>query len=83
MPQNPNIGREILPIPDLPSKGKPAVDVRDSEVPLRYVGTCLGTAAIDLVAKLLDRGVYVNPAAFPAVSSRRAGARFTITRHQS
>lgn len=33
MPQDPKIGREILPIPDRPSKGKPAIDVRDSEVP--------------------------------------------------
>ncbi len=33
MPQDPKIGREILPIPDRPSKGKPAIDARDSEVP--------------------------------------------------
>jgi 7-keto-8-aminopelargonate synthetase-like enzyme len=57
--------------------------VRDTEVPIRYVGTCLGAAALDMVAKLLDRGICVNPATFPAVGSRRAGARFTITRHQT
>lgn len=57
--------------------------VRDTEVPIRYVGTCLGQAAIGLVAKLLERGVCVNPAAFPAVGSRRAGTRLTITRHQT
>ena len=33
MPQDPKIGREILPIPDVPSKGKPAIDARDSEFP--------------------------------------------------
>jgi 7-keto-8-aminopelargonate synthetase-like enzyme len=55
--------------------------VRDTEVPIRYVGTCLGAAALDMVAKLLEHGVCVNPATFPAVGSRRAGARFTITRH--
>lgn len=57
--------------------------VRDTEVPIRYVGTCMGAAALDLVAKLLEHGVCVNPATFPAVGSRRAGARFTITRHQT
>ena len=33
MPQDPKIGREILPIPDLPSKGKPAVHANDAEFP--------------------------------------------------
>ena len=33
MPQNPNIGREILQIPDLPSRGKPAIHASDAEFP--------------------------------------------------
>ena len=41
MPQNPEIGREILPIPDIPARAKPAVDVRETKattsagIPLR------------------------------------------------
>jgi 7-keto-8-aminopelargonate synthetase-like enzyme len=56
---------------------------RDTAVPIRFVGTCLTPAALDLVAALLDRGFCMNPAGFPAVGSRRAGARFTITRHHT
>ena len=33
MAQDPQIGREILPIPDRPAKGKPALDARDAEFP--------------------------------------------------
>jgi len=34
MPQNPDFsGREILPVPDLPSKGKIAIDARNAEFP--------------------------------------------------
>ena len=34
MSQNPDvIGREILPIPDIPSKGKMALDARNAEFP--------------------------------------------------
>jgi 7-keto-8-aminopelargonate synthetase-like enzyme len=52
-------------------------------VPIHYVGTGLQAAALALVARLLERGIYMNPCAFPAVGSRNAGVRFTITRHQS
>ena len=34
MAQNPDVtGREILPIPDIPSKGKMALDARNAEFP--------------------------------------------------
>jgi arylsulfatase len=33
MPQDPKIGREILPIPDVPSRGKPALHASDAEFP--------------------------------------------------
>ena len=34
MAQNPEVtGREILPIPDIPSRGKPALDARDAQFP--------------------------------------------------
>ena len=36
MAQNPDVtGREILPIPDIPSKGKMALDARNAEFPAR------------------------------------------------
>jgi len=57
--------------------------VRMDEVPIRYMGASLRPAAFDMVARLLDLGVCTNAAAFPAVGSRRAGVRFTITRHQT
>jgi 7-keto-8-aminopelargonate synthetase-like enzyme len=52
-------------------------------VPIHYVGMGVQAAALALVARLLERGIYMNPCAFPAVGSRNAGVRFTITRHQS
>jgi 7-keto-8-aminopelargonate synthetase-like enzyme len=52
-------------------------------VPIHYVGMGVQAAALALVGKLLERGIYMNPCAFPAVGSRNAGVRFTITRHQS
>jgi 7-keto-8-aminopelargonate synthetase-like enzyme len=53
------------------------------EIPIRYVGLGLKPAMLDTAAHLLERGIYANPAAFPAVGSRSAGMRFTLTRHHS
>ena len=33
MAQDPSIGREILPIPDIPARAKPAIDARDTSAP--------------------------------------------------
>ncbi len=33
MAQDPSIGRELLPIPDLPTRAKPAIDARDTTAP--------------------------------------------------
>jgi 7-keto-8-aminopelargonate synthetase-like enzyme len=55
--------------------------VSDALIPIRYIGTGVRAAAYDMTARLLERGFCMNPAAFPAVGSRRAGVRFTITRH--
>ena len=57
--------------------------VSRSEVPIRYVGLGLLAACYDMTEHLLERGVFVNPAAFPAVGTRYSGIRFTLTRHQS
>jgi hypothetical protein len=66
------IGREL----DLPL-------VSDCEVPVRYLGLGPKAAALDMAEFLLERCFYVNPAGFPAVGSRNAGIRFTVTLHQS
>lgn len=57
--------------------------VSRSEVPLRFIGLGLSPAAQDMAAHLLQRGLFANCAAFPAVGIRRAGMRFSLTRHQS
>jgi 7-keto-8-aminopelargonate synthetase-like enzyme len=57
--------------------------VSESEVPIRYVGLGVNAAALDMAEFLMERGIYANPAGFPAVSSRNAGIRFTVTLHQS
>ena len=36
-----------------------------------------------MVERLLEEGYYANPAIFPAVSVKRAGVRFTVTRHHT
>jgi 7-keto-8-aminopelargonate synthetase-like enzyme/predicted N-acyltransferase len=55
--------------------------VSSSEVPIRYIGLGTRSSATDMAAHLLEEGIYVNPTAFPAVSAKRAGARFMVTRH--
>ncbi len=57
--------------------------VSESEVPIRYVGLGINAAALDMAEFLMERGIYVNPAGFPAVGSRNAGVRFTVTVHHS
>jgi 7-keto-8-aminopelargonate synthetase-like enzyme len=52
-----------------------------SEVPVRYVPLGPKKAALDMAEHLLANGVYMNPAGFPAVGSRHAGLRFTLTLH--
>ncbi len=53
------------------------------EVPIRYLGLGLPRVAHDTARHLLDRGLLVNSAVFPAVKARGAGVRFALTRHHS
>ncbi len=55
--------------------------VTDAPIPIRYIGVGIRGAAHHMTAGLLERGIWMNPAFFPAVGSRRAGVRFAITRH--
>jgi 7-keto-8-aminopelargonate synthetase-like enzyme len=57
--------------------------VSESEVPIRYVGLGVNAAALDMAEYLMKCDIFTNPAGFPAVGSRNAGVRFTVTLHQS
>ena len=49
--------------------------------PIRYVTLGLPEAAQEVAARLIDDGIYVNLAMFPAVPMKKAGVRLTLTLH--
>jgi 7-keto-8-aminopelargonate synthetase-like enzyme len=51
------------------------------EAPIFFVGTGLTATAQNLCGRLMRDGLYANVAQFPAVSTRGAGVRFTLTLH--
>jgi 7-keto-8-aminopelargonate synthetase-like enzyme len=57
--------------------------VSSAEVPIRYLGLGLKACALEMGDRLLQRGIYVTPAGYPAVSARRAGVRLMLTRHHT
>ncbi|HEV7188829.1 MAG TPA: bifunctional aminotransferase class I/II-fold pyridoxal phosphate-dependent enzyme/GNAT family N-acetyltransferase [Blastococcus sp.] len=57
--------------------------VSDSEAPIRYVGAGVAPVAYRLVSRLREAGFFVNPATFPAVPTKRCGARLTLTAHHT
>ncbi|MDP1665235.1 MAG: aminotransferase class I/II-fold pyridoxal phosphate-dependent enzyme [Methylobacter sp.] len=54
-----------------------------SQSPIFYIKLGLPDIAGDMVKSLLDEGFYTNHAVYPAVSRRKSGIRFTLTRHLS
>jgi len=54
-----------------------------SQSPIFYIKLGLPHVAGDMVKYLLDEGFYTNHAVYPAVSRRKSGIRFTLTRHLS
>jgi len=54
-----------------------------SQSPIFYVKLGLPEVAGEMAKYLLDDGFYTNHAAYPAVSRRKSGIRFTLTRHLS
>ena len=54
-----------------------------SQSPIFYIKLGLPEVAGDMVKYLLDDGFYTNQAVYPAVSRRKSGIRFTLTRHLS
>ncbi len=54
-----------------------------SQSPIFYVKLGLTEVAGEMAKYLLDDGFYTNHAVYPAVSRRKSGIRFTLTRHLS
>jgi len=54
-----------------------------SQSPIFYIKIGHPYLAGDMAKYLLDEGFYTNHAVYPAVSRRKSGIRFTITRHLS
>ncbi|MEA2149993.1 MAG: hypothetical protein QOD69_1823, partial [Solirubrobacteraceae bacterium] len=53
------------------------------QTPIRYVPLGLPAVAQDVTERLLDEGLYVNLAMFPAVPMKRAGVRIALTLHHT
>ncbi|HEY8098765.1 MAG TPA: aminotransferase class I/II-fold pyridoxal phosphate-dependent enzyme, partial [Methylobacter sp.] len=54
-----------------------------SQSPIFYIKLGLPEVAGKMAKYLLDDGFYTNHAAYPAVSRRKSGIRFTLTKHLS
>ncbi|MGZ4968908.1 MAG: aminotransferase class I/II-fold pyridoxal phosphate-dependent enzyme [Methylobacter sp.] len=54
-----------------------------SQSPIFYLKLGLSHIASNMAKHLLDEGFYTKHAAYPAVSRRKSGIRFTLTRHLS
>jgi 7-keto-8-aminopelargonate synthetase-like enzyme len=54
-----------------------------SQSPIFYIKLGLSHIAGNMAKHLLNEGFYTNHAAYPAVSRRKSGIRFTLTRHLS
>lgn len=54
-----------------------------SQSPIFYIKLGLADVAGEMAKYLLDDGFYTNHAVYPAVSRRKSGIRFTLTRHLS
>jgi 7-keto-8-aminopelargonate synthetase-like enzyme len=55
--------------------------ISQDESPVRFVATGLPRVSYNMVDRLQKEGFYLNVAVFPVVPMKRAGLRFTLTRH--
>jgi len=55
--------------------------VNSCEVPIRFIAIGKFAIACEMAEHLLERGLLLNAAVFPAVPAKRCGLRFTVTRH--
>ena len=53
--------------------------VAENESPVFFIGTGNMAMTNRLIQRLINDGVYVNPAPFPAVPAKNSGVRFTIS----
>ncbi len=51
--------------------------------PIYFIGSGLNKVTCNFVHRILQEGLYVNTAMFPAVPNDKSGLRFTITRHNT
>jgi len=54
-----------------------------SKSPIFYIKLGHPDVAANMVERLMNEGFYTNHAVYPAVSRRKSGVRFTLTRHLS
>jgi 7-keto-8-aminopelargonate synthetase-like enzyme len=55
--------------------------IAPSEAPIRYVGAGLPRIAYEVANRMMEDGVYVNAAPFPAVPMKQCGIRTPLTLH--
>jgi len=53
--------------------------VAETKSPVFFIGTGVMGTTNELVSRMINEGVYVNPALFPAVPMKNNGTRFTIS----
>jgi 7-keto-8-aminopelargonate synthetase-like enzyme len=57
--------------------------VSPGNTPVGFVGTGPTQVCQILCSRLMEEGIFTNPAQFPATPARRSGNRFLITRHHT
>ena len=55
--------------------------VGNSETPIRYIGIGTPEIGYEVVSTLIDRGFFVNIAAYPSVATNKTGLRITLSNH--
>ncbi|GAA4841850.1 bifunctional aminotransferase class I/II-fold pyridoxal phosphate-dependent enzyme/GNAT family N-acetyltransferase [Algivirga pacifica] len=55
--------------------------IAENNSPIGYIGTGVMAMSNTLIKRLIDDGIYVNLAAFPAVPASRTGVRITMSNH--
>ena len=61
--------------------GTSTLAAAQSDPPLLFVEIGPVLSTISVAAAMLQRGFFLNPAAFPAVARNHGGVRFTVTRY--
>ncbi|MEL7062550.1 MAG: hypothetical protein AAFP00_02350, partial [Bacteroidota bacterium] len=51
---------------------------QETDTPIFYLKMGEPTLAVEMVKRLMDRGIYVNTAVYPSVPYKKAGLRITL-----